>query len=296
MAPWKILHGTIDQVCSPSEVSSFAAKVPCAHLDMIDKVGHGFSAPSRWGALFDEAVASLPSGMPEEERAAAESSAAIAALDLPLRVIPAEGAESATLVFLSGDGGWADLDQSVAGALAKRGVTTVGWSSLRYFWQSRTPDEVLGAIERIAEALSGRPLFVGGYSFGADVVGNLASRLESLARGVLLIGTEKYATFEVSPLDWVRTSSAATPYPVTPSLEKTKLPWLCLESESGLSDSGCPDRSSDLQRRSVLPGGHHFSGDYESLADRAIRWINEVLGKRPGQMFGPWIDTANPLS
>jgi len=277
MAPWRILHGTIDQVCPPSEVSSFAAKVPSAHLDLIDKVGHGFSVPSRWGALFDKAVASLPSGLPEEEHAAAQNPEAIAALELPLTVIPAEGVDTATLVFLSGDGGWADLDQSVAAALAKHGVTTIGWSSLRYFWQSRTPEEVLGAIERVAKAVAGRPLFVGGYSFGADVVGHLARRLETLTRGILLVGTEKYATFEVSPLDWVRTDSAATSYPVTPSLEKTKLPWLCLESEADVADSGCPERGSDLQSRSVLPGGHHFAGDYESLAEIAARWIGRVL-------------------
>src|SRR5262249_46826493 len=174
---------------------SFAARVPSSRLYMIDKVGHGFSVPSRWGALFDEAVASLPSGMPEEEHSAAESSSAIAALDLPVRVVSAQGGERATLLFLSGDGGWADLDQSVASALAMRGVTTIGWSSLRYFWQPRSPDEVMGAIERIAKAVAGRSLFVGGYSFGADVVGHLAARLAPLARGLFLIGTEKYAAF-----------------------------------------------------------------------------------------------------
>jgi len=64
---------------------------------------------------------------------------------------------------------------------------------------------------------------------------------------------------------------------VTPSLEKTKLPWLCLESEADVADSGCPERGSDLQSRSVLPGGHHFAGDYESLAEIAARWIGRVL-------------------
>jgi phosphatidylglycerol lysyltransferase len=280
MAPWKILHGTIDQVCSPSDVASFASQVPSAHLDMIDKVGHGFSVTSRWGAIFDRAVASLPTGAPDDERASTASSAAIAALDLPLRVIPAEGSERATLLFLSGDGGWADLDQSVAAALAKRGLTTIGWSSLRYFWKSRSPAEVVAATERVAHAISGRPLLVGGYSFGADVVGYLAPRFEPFARGIFLIGTEKYATFEVSPLDWVRTSSATTPYSVASSLAKTKLPWLCLESESGLAESGCPEHGSDLQRRSVLPGGHHFGGDYEALGKTAGQWIDEVLKER----------------
>jgi type IV secretory pathway VirJ component len=281
MAPWKILHGTIDQVCSPTDVASFVSQVPSAHLDTIDRVGHGFSVASRWGAIFDGAVASLPSGAPEEERPlAASPSSSLAALDLPLRVIPAEGSDKATLVFLSGDGGWADLDQSVAVALAKRGVTTIGWSTLRYFWKSRSPDEVVASAKRIAHAVSRGPLFLGGYSFGADVVGHLAPRLEPFVRGLFLIGTEKYATFEVSPFDWIRTSSAPSPYSVTSSLAKTKLPWLCLESQSGLTDSGCPERGSELQRRTVLPGGHHFEGAYDALGKAAAAWIDEVL-KRP---------------
>jgi phosphatidylglycerol lysyltransferase len=276
--PWKILHGTIDQVCSPTDVSSFVSQVPTAHLDMIDKVGHGFSVTSRWGARFDAAVAGLPTGAAHEEPTPVASTlSSLAALDLPLRVVPAEGTEKATLVFLSGDGGWADLDQSVAAALAKRGVTTIGWSTLRYFWKARSPDEVVAATERIAHAVSRGPVFVGGYSFGADVVGHLAPRLEPSARGLFLIGAGKYATFEVSPLDWIRTSSAASAYPVTSALAKTKLPWLCLASQGGLAESGCPERGSELQRRTVLPGGHHFAGDYDAVAKAAADWIDEVL-------------------
>jgi type IV secretory pathway VirJ component len=279
MAPWNILHGAIDQVCSPTEVASFAAKVPAAHLDVIEKVGHGFSVTSRWGPKFDAAVATLPSGVAEPEPAA--SGASLESLDLPLTVVPAKGKAKATLVFLSGDGGWADLDESVATALADHGVTTVGLSSLRYFWKLRSPDEVTAAVAKIAKTAAGEPIFVGGYSFGADVVAHLAPRFDSFASGIVLIGTGKYATFEVSPLDWVRTSSAASPYPVTPSLAKTELPWLCLESESGLSESGCPEKNGALQVRRAVPGGHHFGGDYRALADIAAAWMDQVISARP---------------
>jgi Bacterial virulence protein (VirJ) len=81
----------------------------------------------------------------------------------------------------------------------------------------------------------------------------------------------------VSPLDWIRASSSASSYAVTASLSQTRLPWLCLESEGGLADSGCPERGSALQRRIVLPGGHHFQGNYEALAAAAADWIDDVL-------------------
>jgi hypothetical protein len=72
----------------------------------------------------------------------------------------------------------------------------------------------------------------------------------------------------------VRTSSAASPYPVTSSLAKTELPWLCLESESGLSESGCPEKNGALQVRRAVPGGHHFGGDYDRVAALVLEQLH----------------------
>jgi len=42
-------------------------------------------------------------------------------------------------IVLSGDGGWRDLDQTVARALQDAGVSVVGIDSLRYFWRRKSP-------------------------------------------------------------------------------------------------------------------------------------------------------------
>src|SRR5262245_56276737 len=56
---WFALQGLADQVCAPAQTVSFVEKVPHAKVVALEKVGHGFSVPSRWGAEFDRSVSEL---------------------------------------------------------------------------------------------------------------------------------------------------------------------------------------------------------------------------------------------
>ncbi len=53
---------------------------------------------------------------------------------LPLVELPAEHQSRLMAVLLSGDGGWRDLDKTIADRLQSLGVSVVGWDSIRYFW------------------------------------------------------------------------------------------------------------------------------------------------------------------
>src|SRR3546814_10574790 len=44
-------------------------------------------------------------------------------------------------LFLSGDGGWRDLDRDVAEEMAKIGYPVVGIDTLRYYWQHKSPEQ-----------------------------------------------------------------------------------------------------------------------------------------------------------
>jgi type IV secretory pathway VirJ component len=52
--------------------------------------------------------------------------------------VPAGQATDTVTLFLSGDGGWRDLDRDVAGEMAKLGYPVVGIDTLRYYWQHKT--------------------------------------------------------------------------------------------------------------------------------------------------------------
>src|SRR5665647_2676321 len=63
--------------------------------------------------------------------------------DLPLTELPVSDAKNDILaIIFSGDGGWADLDKAFGVAFQKRGIATVGFDCLKYFWKTRQPTEV----------------------------------------------------------------------------------------------------------------------------------------------------------
>jgi type IV secretory pathway VirJ component len=288
---WIALQGLIDQVCAPAQTVEFVGRVPHAKVVSLDKVGHGFSVPARWGSAFDAAVEDMlqsadildpaPPVVRQDEthRSPDEVAAKLEGLGLPLEVVwPA--AAHAVVIFVSGDGGWSELDQSVARGLASRGIAVVGWNTLRYFWLAKTPAKFADDLGRLVTALpDGLAVFAGGYSFGAETVpvvvasASAGSPLRRIA-GLVLLAPGTYASFEVSPLDWIRSETPPTEHAVAKALEATgALPVICLTPKGG-GDSGCAVAPRPSFVRAELPGGHHFGGDYDSLASRIAAFVS----------------------
>src|SRR5215472_19176949 len=69
--------------------------------------------------------------------------------DLPVQEVHASGNANEFALLLTGDGGWAGLDQELAARLAASGVPTVGLNSLKYFWSARTPEETTRDVARL---------------------------------------------------------------------------------------------------------------------------------------------------
>jgi type IV secretory pathway VirJ component len=288
---WIALQGLIDQVCEPQATVDFVNKVPHSKIVSLDKVGHGFSVPARWGAAFDKSVVemlepgSVMDAQPatvhqsETDRSPVEVTAKLEGLDLPLEIVWPETAR-AVVVFVSGDGGWAELDGQVAKGLAAKGIAVVGWNTLRYFWLEKTPDRFAKDLSRLIGALpEGLPVFAGGYSFGAEtipvVVAASAKTFPALAglAGLVLLGPGPYAAFEVSPLDWFREGGGSTAHPVAKAVASLgPLAVLCMDSR-GTSDSGCPEDPRPGYEKVELPGGHHFGGDYDDIAARIATFV-----------------------
>lgn len=302
---WVALQGTIDQVCDPSSTRRFVGAIPSARIVMLDKVGHGFSVPRRWAAAFDAAVAGLlePGGLleppsAEERRRGIAASpddveARLSDTDLPLEVSWPQGAHEA-VVFVSGDGGWADLDRAVAAGLSERGIAVVGWNTLRYFWSAKTPERFSKDLARVVASLpEGMRVYVGGYSFGAEsvpwaVAEGRARGDAAIARiaGLVLLDPGRYATFEVSPLDWVRASSTPTSHPVAAALEQAgSLPVLCVDGSDD-ERSGCHGLPRAGLVHVEIPGGHHFGGEFGKLAEEIARFVGSSGAARADSRAG----------
>jgi type IV secretory pathway VirJ component len=195
--------------------------------------------------------------------------------DLPLVEVLAtaavEGKELA--IILTGDGGWAELDKTVAAGLAAAGIPTVGLSSLRYFWTPRTPDAAATDLGRIithyTAAWHKDRVIVIGYSFGADVLPFLVNRLEPAVReriaNVALLGLETTAAFEFHLAEWVG-RSAGEQFPTVPEVDRLLVPTTCVQGARE-EDSACPLIRNPRVRVVPVGVGHHFSGEYGQLVD-----------------------------
>jgi type IV secretory pathway VirJ component len=167
--------------------------------------------------------------------------------DLPLSLAPAP-AGPLLAVLLTGDGGWAAADKSLAAAFVRRNVAVVGLSSPIYLQRQRTPDEAASALTRILRHfLDGwhrERVIIVGYSRGADMSPFMLSRLpEDLRERVALaalLGPGEWANFIFRPLDLIRDHEVNQRFPVSSEVAKLRgTPVLCIY---GAKDRGaiCP--------------------------------------------------------
>lgn len=272
--PWVVLQGEIDQVCGPAAARSFVAQVHGARLMALPKVGHGFSVPRNWDFALVEAWRTLTTLRPTPR----PSIAAVADLPLVERTAAPDRHDDRLAVIVSGDGGWAEIDEQLATALAARGIPVVGWSSLRYFWTPRTPEGAARDLERVLDHYlpewgRERALLIG-YSFGADALPFLVSRLPAEARarvaGVGLLGLSAEASFEFHVTSWIG-GGGETRYPTVPEVRRLQgLPVVCIRGAEE-TDSACGRLEGAVDVRvTTLPGGHHFGGDAGRLADALL--------------------------
>jgi type IV secretory pathway VirJ component len=273
-APWIALHGTADAVCSLSEARTFVSHTPGARFVELPGVAHNYRGMKSWLPQFNAAFASIAAAETQHLRAPPQSLA-----DLPIVEVPPTGTDTSDTfaILLSGDGGWAGLDKEVAGVLAARGIPVAGLDSLRYFWTARTPAGLAGDIDRMLRYYAAhwqkkRALLIG-YSQGADVLPFAVNRLPPQSRALVkmtaLIGIGETAAFEFHVSNWI--GSGSDGLPVGNEIARlSAADTLCLYGD-GDDDSICPKVGPTHARVIKLPGGHHFGGNYEGLAQLILQ-------------------------
>jgi type IV secretory pathway VirJ component len=195
--------------------------------------------------------------------------------DLPLVEVAAQGTfANRVAIVLTGDGGWAGLDVAIADQLSKRGIEVVGLNTLKFFWQTRKPEEAADAVTRIighygAEHAQADFVIVG-YSFGAAlspvVINRLPPAAQARVAAQVLISPDPEAVFEIHVGDWFGSTHHEGAIAITPEIERTKVPVICVNGADEGSDAFCPTiASKPIVKLLTLPGGHHYNGDYDKL-------------------------------
>lgn len=207
------------------------------------------------------------------------------ALAIPVVEVPAGQTTDTVTLFLSGDGGWRDLDRDVAGEMAKLGYPVVGIDTLRYYWQHKTPEQSAADLSELMQHYRqkwGTKRFVlTGYSFGADVLPAIYNRLpvedQQRVDAVVLLAFARSGSFEIEVEGWLGKEGQEAPTgPEMAKLPASKV--VCVYGVEETDESGCTDKTA-VGERLKLPGGHHFDENYPALAKRLIGEIETRQGK-----------------
>lgn len=274
--PWIVLQGEGDTVCDLKATTAFVKRSGHARIVSLPRVGHGLSTESDWMPQFKEEFAGLIRSW--EEPAAAPDVSAVK--DLPLVEIPASGPSSDALaVIISGDGGWAGIDRDLGQMLASGGISVVGVNSLQYFWTRRTPETAAADLARILRhylaAWKKRRAILAGYSMGADVLTFMAARLPSdlLSRvsHIALLGPSPAVDFEFHFVEWLGKVARKSDLRVAPEIAKLKGKQILCIYGMEEKDSLCGMLPAGLVRPVALKDGHHFGGDYKTIADIILK-------------------------
>jgi type IV secretory pathway VirJ component len=206
--------------------------------------------------------------------------------DLPLIELPAAHPSGLMAIVISGDGGWRDLDKTIAQALQKDGVSVVGWDSLRYFWSEKPPAQTSRDLARVMQTYGARwhaeHIALIGYSFGADVMPFAYNRLPQAQRAqvslIALLGFAPDADFQIRVGGWLGMPASDKALKVQPELKK--VPPAIVQCFYGAQeqDTLCPalDKTGIAVIRTG--GDHHFGGDYNAIERRILGAFKQQSG------------------
>jgi type IV secretory pathway VirJ component len=201
---------------------------------------------------------------------------------LPVVELPVADAQNDILtVILSGDGGWADLDRDFGNAFQKRGISTLGFDCLKYFWKPRHPQEVSLDLEIILrhylEVWHKKEIVLVGYSFGASwlpfLVNRLPADLQAQVRLVVLLAPAKYVNVEIKMNDWFRDIKRPGGLTVPEEAAKIRQELLCVYGKEEEAESICPSLKGPNMHIIPRAGGHHFDHDYSPIENAILKSV-----------------------
>ncbi len=197
---------------------------------------------------------------------------------LPLTELPVAHPSKLMAVLLSGDGGWRDLDKTIAEDLQRQGVPVVGLDTLRYFWSKKSQQQTADVVAALIQTFMGKwkadEVALIGYSFGADVIpfayNRLPMRLRTHVVLIALLGLSKSADFQISVRGWLGEPPGPDALPVMPQAIKIPPQLIQCFYGQGETDTACPDLAQRGVETFQRSGSHHYDGNYGAIADAIL--------------------------
>lgn len=269
------------QIYRPQDMASV---VQIARLHLA-KDTHCTVATPPWPieALAADPLTYIRASLNADQRAVQTDSIATLA-SLPLTFLPAHDHNNDWLiVFVSGDGGWRDIDRQIGGALQQFGFAVVGFDSLQYFWRKKTPVQTAITLDKIiieaAREWGKRKIALVGYSFGADLLpfSLPLMKTKDLVHHMTLIGLAKDARLEITVGGFL--GHGDKNLNTRAALKQiSSVPTLCVYGDEELADGDtiCPFLTQDNVEKALFPGGHHYNQDYHKIAATMVASMRKV--------------------
>lgn len=206
------------------------------------------------------------------------------ALDLPVTALPADGTFDALAIVYSGDGGWRDLDRTIAEIFQQQGLPTIGVDSLRYFWSRKTAAQVAADLTRLIDTYvtqwNVQHVLLVGYSFGADILPAAYNALDAAHRDkvsqITLLGVSSAASDQISVAGWLG-SHPADARPTLPEIARIDPAKIQCVFGTEEDDTACRSLTGTGAELIETNGGHHFDGDYPRLAALILEGLRRRL-------------------
>lgn len=263
--PWIVLNGTLDKVCSFTDVEDFVKKTTDAEFITLPNVGHGFSKWSDFMPQWKDAYSRIiqkskkiePSPVKIEE-----------VKDLPLIITSTkiQIKEAPVALLISGDGGWYGFEQSIADDLAKYGIPTIGLDAKKYFWKRRSPEETASDISKAliyySKMWEKERLLMIGYSLGAEMVPFIVNRLPEEVKlkvwSSVLLSPAINTDFEIHISNMIGMGNRQNTYNVPDEIKKMQTARTLIIFGSG-EKSPVPELLNGIPVTiRLIPGDHHY--------------------------------------
>lgn len=195
---------------------------------------------------------------------------------LPIRCW--EGGTTHHLVFyITGDGGLNKFSTGLSAFISRKGYRVCALDARSYFWNGKTPQKAAADIAAvIIENLRAQGIHqfsIIGYSFGADVlpfiVNNFPAALRSEMKSVTLLSPSTSTDFQIHVLDMLGAGKKRR-MAVLPAINEMLSPKTLTVFGSDEKDFPIGKLTLANNRVLLLPGGHHFEGNTQEVANLII--------------------------
>lgn len=200
----------------------------------------------------------------------------VAGEDFAIKEWDASTHEKPLLFYISGDGGFNRFSTGLCEALNKKDFDVIAMNSKTYFDDKKTPEQTtLDITNFLSKKLAGRKnqqvIFIG-YSFGADVLPFVLNRLPKNfqydVKTSFILASSGSTDFEIHWSDLFGGNSKRSMDVVT---EINKLQNKKIVIIDGTGDHHLDRNLITIKYKYlILPGGHHFDGDIDEVANQLV--------------------------